>query len=385
MATPAKGKKKPVVDEDNINVQIRAKLESAGLADTLKYADEYIDMDVECVSTGFPGLDLALHPKLKGLPKGRDIEISSREGNVGKTSIALQIAKYWQSQGLSVGIADIEKTITKPFLTQLGIEIDPKSEKPAVLIMRSEIDDSTEEGVALAAEDILNTISKANKILDLIIVDSVDAMVGVGDMEKGAQDKDQMGGISKMLKGYFRKNVNKKSTILWINQQRKEFDAYSDKWVTTGGGGPSFYSTIRLSLTRIESLKIDKDADPYGFITLVKIFKNKVSPQDRAVKLPYIHDEGFSRFFDYFNFALKMKVIEKNGGWYQFPAGDSKKNPKLKEDPNFTRVQGMLNFYNEMKEKPKLFAVIQHLVDGEDVSDEVEVVPTTDIAAPAEE
>jgi hypothetical protein len=137
---------------------------------------------------------------------------------------------------------------------------------------------------------------------------------------------------------------------------------------TTGGKAISFYTSLRLRGTRIQALKESTESDPYGFITQWQIFKNKVAAQDRKVSLKYIHGEGFSNAYDLFDLAVKLKAVQKDGGWYQFPTGDVKKNPALKNHPLWTRIQGGLNFYRELRDNPVLFAGIKTLIEGEDVT-----------------
>jgi recombination protein RecA len=372
-------KKKAVKDEAplSINEQLDEKLSATkagdqSLIDLFQYADEFSDMELECISTGFPSMDLALHPKLLGMPRGRDVEISTADGNIGKTSLAVQIAAHWQSLGYMTGIAEPEKTNTASYLNQLGLITDPKiaNDKYAVRIMRPSWDFSSDEKILYSAEQFLNAIGAASQVLDLIIVDSVDALVQKADLDKDNDDNKQVGGISKLLSEYFRPQTAKKATVVWINQQRTKVGAFSPSgatvMVTPGGKAIPFYSSIRIKGSRVQALK-EGDNDPYGFITEWTIYKNKCAPQDRTFKLPYIHGEGFSKAYDTFNLALKMKIIEKSGAWYQYPVGDVKKKPELKDVQGFLRAQGARNFYQAMRDNPATFGAIQQLIDGEDV------------------
>jgi recombination protein RecA len=385
-APKKKGKKEEEV-ELTINGQLDQKLASvkaSGIAlDSLfQYADEYTDLDVECISTGFPSLDVALHPKLLGLPRGRDIEVSSADGNVGKSTITRQIVKTWQGFGLLTGLAEPEKTDTRAYWDQLGIVTDRHSTKvPAMRIMRPTWDFSTEESRFYSAEQFLNAVDAASDILDLIVIDSVDALVQAADIAKDSEDNAQVGGIAKLLSEFFRKGTNKRATRIWVNQQRMAVGKFSPTggtpMVTPGGKAIPFYSSIRMKGVRIQSLK-EGDNDPYGFITEWNIFKNKIAPQDRKVKLPYIHGEGFSQAYDLFNLALKLGIIGKSGAWFQYPEGDIKKHPELKEAEGFLRTQGSRNFYQEMRDNPATLNSIKRLVEGEDVDDseaEVEQAP----------
>jgi RecA/RadA recombinase len=339
-----------------------------------KYADEYTDTEYTYRSTGFASLDVAINPKNPGLPCGVDVEVSSGEGNTGKTTLVLQILKEWQDQGLQTCLAEPEKTNTQGFWDQLGI-ITRRNQDPskyAMRIMRPEWDRSSEESTIYSAEEFLNGIGAASQVMDLIVVDSIDALVQVADITKDSDDAAKMCGIAQLLGRHLRKFANKKATVLWVNQERMAPGQFSPGGgtakTTSGGKSISFYTSLRLRGVRIESLKESTDSDPYGFITQWGIFKNKVAPQDRKVKLKYIHGEGFSNAYDLFDLAVKLKAIQKDGGWYQFPCGDVKKNKSLRDHPLFTRIQGGLNFYRELRDNPALFAGVKMLLDGEDVT-----------------
>src|SRR5271157_4611586 len=129
--------KKEVEEIVDLNEQLDTELAKYNFGDMLDLAENITDMSVTCLPTGFPQLDVILHKELKGLPNGRDIEIYSKEPEVGKTSLGLQILQHWQSLGKRTLVVDVERTITVEFLTQLGIlTTADDTTRPAVRISR---------------------------------------------------------------------------------------------------------------------------------------------------------------------------------------------------------------------------------------------------------
>src|SRR5277367_4898674 len=167
-------KKEEVID---LNAEFNKELAEFDFGDMLDLAENITDMSVSCTSTGFPQLDIVLHRILKGLPHGRDIEIFSKEPEVGKTSLGLQILQHWQSLGKRTLIIDVERTITIEFLNQLGIVTSKEDPKvPAVRISRPT------DG--LSAEQVLDLVKDASNVFDLIVVDSSGAMDIKANLEK---------------------------------------------------------------------------------------------------------------------------------------------------------------------------------------------------------
>jgi recombination protein RecA len=148
--------------------------------------------------------------------------------------------------------------------------------------------------------------------------------------------------------------VAKRATVVWINQTRQVVGGYSPagqgpRYATMGGRALPFFGSIRLDLSVIEKLKDSKE-DVYAMKVKVYTQKNKVSPQYKSAVLTYVMGEGFSVIYDYFDVALKMKVIDKKGSWYIF--GDHK-------------IQGDLSFYHKMKEDPEFFEEIKQAIEKE--------------------
>jgi len=334
----------------SLNAQLDKELSEAGATDYIKLAENCCDMDLVCVPTGFPQLDVILHPTLRGFPLGRDMEIFSRQPELGKTSIALEFLKAAQRAGLRTLYDDVERTMTLQYLKDMGLQIDPEENtaRYAVRLMRHEKE-------AIPAEIWLDTIRKVANLMHVIAVDSVAALDKKANLEKSSSDPNQIGGVSLMLSEFYKKNVVKQATILWINQMRSKVGAYSPQGGevldTPGGRAIKFYTSIRLELSFVDKIKESKDGDPVGMKIRVFTAKNKIAPQWRQCNLSYLFGYGFSPLWDYMELAQKMGVVEKKGSWMNF--GDKK-------------AQGPLNFHRMMAEDKELSDQIKLMVDGED-------------------
>ena len=286
-------------------------------------------------------MDFILHEGKRGVPVSRHIEIYSRDPEVGKTSLALQIGAHWQRLGKKVAIADIEDTITSDYLLELGYDLDPSEESgmyPPYLAKAF-----NDQGEIRSAEEITDNIGNIARIVDLIIIDSIGALAKRADLEKQPGDS-SMGGIGKTMWEHARKFGHTKATKIWINQALPQIGVFSPagiKYKTSGGQALPFFGSIKLELRLVEKLKGPlPDEDIYGVVIDAFTAKNKVSPPYRHVKLTYLNGEGFSPTWDMFQAALSAKVIEKSGSWYSF------KENRL--------GQGVLNAYNVIKNNKEL-------------------------------
>jgi RecA/RadA recombinase len=375
MATKAKAKKK-VVSADSLEEIFEEQLEKLGLGDSLKLADDY-ENDVECVTTGFPGLDKAIDERgiNCGIPKRRHSEVYSKKEHAGKTSIALAIGLTWQQLGLRVGIIDLEPSITKAYLRDLGYIIDKDTatlqEKHAVRLLQPEVKPENFETDMVYLEKVLDIIAKAADVFDLLIVDSVDAMVSELEAEKTTADNDKAGGIAKKLRAWFRKNTTRRAHVMWLNHASQNIGSYGmPSYYTSGGKSVPRYSTLRFELVVLEKLSEGEGKDPYGFKTRVTMMKNRLGPGFRYTDLHYIFGEGFSKDYDYFNQALKLKILWTSGAWVYF-GGEGKTDDERKKSAEW-KFNGKLNSYRELRANKKdLFDRIKGLIDGEDVEPEV--------------
>ncbi len=325
-----------------VGSEFEKELAEAGLAGFFLKVLDREDMNVEVLTTGLPRLNKILHSKKLGMPRGRRVEVYSRDPEVGKTSIALQVGAEWQRQLQKVVIVDIEDTITEEYLVEMGYIIDPTPESGIhPVYVAKGFDPKT--GEILSAEEIADKIGAISRIADLVIIDSIAAMAKRADLEKEPGDS-TMGGIGKILYEHCRKNTHVHATSIWINQALPQIGVFSPagiKYKTSGGNAIPFFASIRLELRLVEKLKGPKpDEDIYGVVIDVFTAKNKVSPPYKHVKLTYLNGEGFSPTWDLFQAAIEAKVIEKSGSWFSF---------------NEERLgQGELNSYNLVKASPEL-------------------------------
>lgn len=309
-------------------------LAEAGLVGFFRKVVDREDMNVEVLTTGLPRFDHVLHAKKSGLALGRRIEVFSKDPEVGKTSIALQIGAHWQSLGKKVAIVDIEDTITEDYLLELGYVLDPPLSSGMYPVYLAK-GFNEETGEILSAEEITDKTGTIARLVDLVIIDSIGSLAKRADLEKEPGES-TMGGIGKIMWEYCRKNSHVRATEIWINQALPQIGVFSPagiKYKTSGGNAVPFFSSIRLELRLVEKLK-DKNDDIYGVVIDVHTMKNKVSPPYKHVKLTYINGEGFSPTYDLFEAALAAKVFEKKGSWIMF--GENK-------------WQGDLNVYKNMK------------------------------------
>lgn len=345
--------------------EIAAELAALGITDFVKLAENLVDGDVTCISSGFPQLDVLLHSTRKGLPMGRDIEIYSREPEVGKTSLALQLLKNWQDAGKVCAIVDVENTITVEFLHDLGILTKKDPERPNIVPVYI-----AGHGEMLSAEEVLDLVYKISNSpkFDLVVVDSVAGLESRSTLDKDLDEAEVMGGIAKMLGRFCRKNKNKHATVIWINQMRMaglgQFNPSGQvKYSTSGGRALPFFCSIRLELSMIEKIKHPSNPDEcIGIKTKIYSAKNKISPPFRSTILTYIFGDGFSSIYDYIDIGLKAGAITKSGSWFMLGG---------------QKWQGLIKMYEALKTDAELFSKLKWMVDGEDVVEEE--------AAPAEQ
>lgn len=330
-----------------------AEVAQLGLSDFFMKVLDRDDMGVECVSTGLPRLDNILHSTKLGLVCGRDVEIFSKDPEVGKTSLALQIGMHWQQLGKKIAIVDIEDTITESYLLELKYQLDPdpKSGIYPVYVAKGFNPDT---GETLPAETILHNIGLISDHVDMVIIDSIGALAKRTDLEKEVGDSSAPGGIAKAMWEFFRKKTHVKATRVWINQALPMIGVFSPagiKYKTSGGNAAQFFDTLKLELRLVEKLK-KGDEDPYGMVIDVFTAKNKVSPQYRHVKLTYLFGEAFSPKWDLFQMGITNKIIEKSGAWFSYDG---------------ERIgQGELNSYEVFKNNDEMFNKLKAQLEKKD-------------------
>lgn len=372
----APGKKAAKKKDDEVPLTpeelFEKQLATVGLAGSMRLADSY-ENNYDIVTSGWPGIDRLISDlkENQGIPKSVHIEVFSEVEHAGKTSFTLGIGVVWQLLGYRVGAIDIEPSMTLAYLKQLGYitdkaEAERKSKELgypiyAVRLLQPQVKADECETEMVYVDKVLDTVSIAANIFDLLIVDSVDALVSEADSIKTTEQADQMGGVSKQIKSFMRKNSKRKSTIFWINHMSQGLGQYA-KAYTTGGKAIPRYSSLRFKIDKVDWIKPTPESDPIGFVSKVTMIKNRLGPIGRSTLLYYLFGEGFSVDYDYFLTALRLGVITKKSGWHY--VGD-KDNSQL-------TINGEHNMYLSLKgPNREIFNEIKKLVDGEDVEPEV--------------
>ncbi len=278
--------------------------------------------EIPVISTGSLSLDLALG--VGGLPRGRVIEIYGPEAS-GKTTLALHVVAEAQKRGGIAVFIDAEHALDVQYAKNLGVKIED------LLISQP---DTGEQALEIA-EHLVRSGG-----VDVIVVDSVAALVPKAEIE-GEMGDAHMGLQARLMSQALRKLtaiLSKSKTILiFVNQIRMKIGVmFGNPETTTGGNALKFYSSVRLDIRRIASIKQGQDV--VGSRTKVRVVKNKVAPPFREVEFDIIHGEGISREGDVLDLAVEKNLVEKSGTWYTYGGqriGQGRENAKqfLKENP----------------------------------------------------
>ena len=288
-------------------------------------------MDIEAVSTGSIGLDVALG--IGGLPKGRIIEVYGPESS-GKTTLALHVIAQEQKNGGICAFVDAEHALDPSYAKKLGVNLDD------LLISQP---DAGEQAL-----EITETLVRSGAV-SVVVVDSVAALTprselegDMGDAQVGAQARLMSQAMRKLTGSISRSNC----MVIFINQIRMKIGVmFGSPETTTGGNALKFYSSVRLDIRRIGALK-DRD-EIVGNSTRVKVVKNKVAPPFKQVEFDIMYGEGISKTGEIIDLGVKEGIIEKSGAWFSYGderIGQGRENAKmyLKENENIC---------NEIEEK----------------------------------
>jgi len=293
-----------------------------GKGSIMRLGDSEIVKDIEVVSTGSLGLDIALG--VGGLPRGRVVEIYGPESS-GKTTLTLQVIAEMQKLGGNAAFIDAEHALDPGYAQKLGVQVSE------LLISQP---DTGEQALEIA-----DMLVRSGSV-DVVVIDSVAALTPRAEIE-GEMGEPQMGLQARLMSQALRKltaNIKRSNTlVIFINQIRMKIGVmFGNPETTTGGNALKFYASVRLDIRRIGSIK--KGDEVVGSETKVKVVKNKVSPPFKEALFDILYGEGISREGEIVELGVNHKIIEKSGAWYRYGAeriGQGKENARdyLKENP----------------------------------------------------
>lgn len=289
-------------------------------------------MEIETVSTGSLGLDIALG--VGGLPRGRIVEIYGPESS-GKTTLALHTIAEAQKKGGICAFVDAEHALDPVYARKLGVNVDD------LLISQP---DAGEQALEIA-----DTLVRSGAV-DVLVIDSVAALVPRAELE--GEMGDALPGLqARLMSQALRKltaSINKSNTmVIFINQIRMKIGVmYGSPETTTGGNALKFYASVRLDIRRIGAIK-DRD-EVVGNQTRVKVVKNKLAPPFKTVEFDIMYGEGVSKMGEILDLGVKAGVVEKSGAWFSYDSqriGQGRENAKtfLKENADMaTKIEAAI-------------------------------------------
>jgi recombination protein RecA len=293
-----------------------------GKGSIMKMGEAQIQNDLQVVSTGSLGLDIALG--VGGLPRGRVVEVYGPESS-GKTTLCLQVVAQVQKQGGVAAYIDAENALDPVYAGKLGVNVGD------LLISQP---DTGEQALEIA-----DMLVRSGGV-DIIVIDSVAALVPkaeiegeMGDQLPGLQARLMSQALRKLTANIKRANV----LVVFINQIRMKIGVmFGNPETTTGGNALKFYASVRLDIRRIGSIK--KGDEVIGNETRVKVVKNKVSPPFREALFDILYGEGISREGEIIELGVAQRIVDKSGAWYAYNGdkiGQGKDNARefLKDNP----------------------------------------------------
>src|ERR671939_319376 len=303
-----------------------------GEGSIMRLGDSDIARDIQVVSTGSLGLDIALG--IGGLPRGRVVEIYGPESS-GKTTLTLSVIAEMQKLGGTAAFIDAEHALDPQYAQRLGVDISE--------LLLSQPDNGEQ---ALEIADML----VRSGAIDVIVIDSVAALTPKAEIE-GEMGEPQMGLQARLMSQALRKltaNIKRTNTlVIFINQIRMKIGVmFGNPETTTGGNALKFYASVRMDIRRIGSIK--KGDEVIGSETRVKVVKNKVAPPFKQAEFDILYGEGISREGEVLEIGVLHEILEKSGAWYIYNGdrlGQGKDNARdfLKDNPALAReIEGKI-------------------------------------------
>lgn len=354
--TPFKGadmdNKSPAEKTKALDAALQQIERAFGKGSVMSLGGKNSQMEVEAISTGSLGLDIALG--IGGVPRGRIIEIFGPESS-GKTTLALQIIAEAQKAGGTCAIVDAEHALDPGYAKKLGCNLD------SLLISQP---DAGEQALEIA-----DTLVRSGA-LDVLVVDSVAALVPRAELE-GEMGDSHMGLHARLMSQALRKltgSISRSRTVvIFINQIRMKIGVmFGSPETTTGGNALKFYASVRLDIRRIGALK-DKEAI-VGNQTRVKVVKNKMAPPFRQVEFDIMYGEGISKVGELIDLGVQGGLVEKSGAWFAYDGqriGQGRENAK-----QFMRDNPVVAQKLEAEIRKKSMAVADAMLAGPETADE---------------
>jgi recombination protein RecA len=293
-----------------------------GKGSIMRLGESDIAKDIQVVSTGSLGLDIALG--IGGLPRGRVVEIYGPESS-GKTTLTLSVIAQMQKLGGTAAFIDAEHALDPQYAAKLGVKVED--------LLISQPDNGEQ------ALEIADMLVRSGSV-DVVVVDSVAALVPRAEIE-GEMGEPQMGLQARLMSQALRKltaNIKRSNTlVIFINQIRMKIGVmFGNPETTTGGNALKFYASVRIDIRRIGAIK--KGEEVIGSETRAKVVKNKVAPPFRQAEFDILYGEGISREGEIIELGVEHKFIEKSGAWYSYGKdriGQGKDNTReyLREHP----------------------------------------------------
>ena len=302
-----------------------------GKGSVMRLGDGASSFDIEAVSTGSLGLDIALG--IGGLPRGRVVEVFGPESS-GKTTLTLQVIAEVQRSGGTAAFVDAEHALDPTYAEKLGVNISD------LLVSQP---DTGEQAL-----EITDMLVRSNAV-DIVVIDSVAALTPRAEIE-GEMGEMQVGLHARLMSQALRKltgNIKRSNTmVVFINQIRMKIGVmFGNPETTTGGNALKFYASVRLDIRRIGAIKNGDEV--VGNMTRVKVVKNKVAPPFREAEFEIMYGQGISREGEIIELGAAQGIIEKSGAWYAYKGnriGQGKDNTR-------TYLQGNREVAREIEEQ----------------------------------